>query len=74
MIDPTDYFPAESSKGAGEKSTRLSSDFVFNRILIMRMSGHLPDSRCAWIISLRYQICLSPGKTGYVDPDGTLNW
>jgi hypothetical protein len=30
MIDPTDYFPAESSKGPGDKSARLSSDFVFN--------------------------------------------
>jgi hypothetical protein len=141
MIDPTDYFPAETSKGPGEKRARLPGDFVCTRILIMRISSHLRGSRCAWIVSLypnvanllrgkmrqsvpdvaarrfgedeayltvrdilseastvfppkaglsrersgfyrcgfatlgfSIQTCLSPGKTGYVDPDETLNW
>jgi hypothetical protein len=54
VIDPTDYFPAESSKGPGDKSAWLSSDFVFYSILIMRIGGHLPDSPRAWLVGLRY--------------------
>jgi len=44
MIDPTDYFPAETSKGPGEKRTRLPGNFVFTWILLMRISSHLLDS------------------------------
>jgi hypothetical protein len=70
MIDPTDYFPAETSKGPGEKRTRLPGDFVFTWILIMSIGSHLRDSRCAWIVSLSLNVAnLLRGKTRQGVPD-----
>jgi hypothetical protein len=62
MIDPTDYFPAENSKRKGDKGALLLSDFVFTWILIVRISSHLRDSRCALTIDLWYPNLPFPGQ------------